>query len=78
MERTDAVVTEPKIRARVGWWLRRLADRIDHPNAPKYTHWSFTFERGFGVVFNEHGYGCPVAYMDDKDYERAHEEAIRD
>jgi hypothetical protein len=56
-------------------WLRRLADRIDRGGAPKLTHWSFTFEEGEGIRFREDGRGCPVAYLGDDDYGRAHTEA---
>lgn len=55
--------------------MRKYADRLDHAGAPKFTHHSFTFERGHGVVFREDGKGCPVAYCGDEDYERAHTEA---
>lgn len=58
-------------------WLRRLADRIDYRGAPKYTHWSFTFEAGEGIRFREDRYGCPVVYLGDEAYERAHAEADR-
>lgn len=61
--------------ARFAYWLRCIADRIDHPGAPKATHWHFTFERGRGVVFNEQGRGCRLWYLGDADYERAHAEA---
>lgn len=54
--------------------LRRIADRIDHQNAPRITNWSFTFEDGEGIRFREDGKGCPVAYFAE-DYERAHTEA---
>jgi hypothetical protein len=60
---------------RVAALLRRVADRIDHAGAPKRTSWSFTFEEGLGVVFNESGSGCPLWYYGDTDYQRAHNEA---
>ena len=56
-------------------WLRRLADRIDHAGAPKLIHWSFTFETGRGIMFRDDGKGCPLAYLGDADYSRAHAEA---
>ena len=59
----------------LAYWLRRLADRIDHAGAPKLMHWSFTFEEGQGIVFREDGRGCPLAYLGDDAYERAHAEA---
>lgn len=64
-------------RERIGWWLRRVADRIDYTHAPKALRASFTFERGRGIVFHEDGgRGCPLWYLQDSDYERAHTEAI--
>ena len=62
-------------RSRIGWRLRCWADRIDHQHAPRITHWTFTFERGRGLVFREDGKGCPVAYLGTDNYERAHAEA---
>ena len=55
--------------------LRRLADRIDHAGAPKLTGWSFTIENRRGIVFREDRRGCPLAYLGDGDYDRAHDEA---
>jgi hypothetical protein len=54
--------------------LRRIADRIDHANAPRITNWTFTFERGEGVRFREDGRGCPIGYFPEF-YDRAHTEA---
>ena len=65
-------MTQGEIRAVIGTWLRRLADRIDHAGAPKITGWSFTFEDRKGIVFHNDLRGCPVAYLGDYDYERAH------
>lgn len=56
-------------------WMRRTADRLDHAGAPKLTHWSFTFEEHQGIAFREDGRGCPLAYLGDEAYERAHVEA---
>jgi hypothetical protein len=64
------------LRAQIGWWLRIWADRIDDEHAPKMTHVSFTFEQGEGMVFHEDGRGCPLWYLDDDDYKRAHREAL--
>ena len=61
--------------ARLAGMLRRFADRIDHAGAPKLTHWSFTIESRRGIVFREDGKGCPLAYLGDAAYERAHDEA---
>jgi hypothetical protein len=55
--------------------LRRLADLIDYEGSPKGVSWSFTFEEGQGAVFNQAGRGCPLWYLGDADYERAHAEA---
>lgn len=60
---------------RLARFLRRLADRIDHAGAPKLTHRTFTYETGIGIVFREDGRGCPVAYLGDAAYARAHDEA---
>jgi hypothetical protein len=60
---------------RTGAWLRRLADRIDHAGAPKAISWSFTYEEGQGIVFRQDRLGCPLWYLGDEDYERAHSEA---
>lgn len=62
------------MRRRIGWWLRCLADRIDREHSACVSHWSFTFERGVGVVFRDDGAGCPLWYPADQ-YERAHTEA---
>lgn len=67
------------MRVKLGWWLRRLADRIDYPHAPKAIGYSFTFEHGRGIVFHNNALGrigCPIWYLQDSDYERAHDEAI--
>jgi hypothetical protein len=63
------------MRRRLAWWLRCWADRLDRPGAPKITHWTFTFERGKGLVFREDGKGCQVAYLGDDEYEKAHTES---
>jgi hypothetical protein len=64
-------------RLRVAEWMRRSADRLDHEGAPKVIHWSFTFEEREGIRFRDDGKGCPLAYLGDADYERAHSEADR-
>lgn len=53
-------------------WLRRKADRLDFEGAPKMTSWCFTFEPGFGLVFNQDGRGCPLWFMGDREYDKAH------
>jgi hypothetical protein len=66
------MVPPVKRRLRLASWLRKYADRLDYDGAPKRTSWSFTHEDGWGTVFNQDGYGCPLWYMGD-DYELAHE-----
>lgn len=64
-------------RSRLGWFLRHvLADRIDHANAPRVMHLSFTFEPHRGIVWHEDGRGCPVAYLSQEQYEWAHDDAL--
>ena len=60
---------------RLARWLRTLADWIDHEGAPKYMSYSFTFEDRQGIRFRDDGRGCPLAYLGNEDYERAHAEA---
>lgn len=48
--------------------------------APQAVGWSFTFEQGRpgrrgGVRWRDDGRGCPVWYLSNADYERAHTEA---
>ncbi len=63
------------LRCWIATGMRRIADRLDHEGAPKIIHWSFTFEVGEGIRFRDDGKGCPLAYLGDADYERAHDEA---
>lgn len=60
---------------RIARWLRRLADRLDYAGAPKAIGWSFTIERGRGIVFREDERGCRLWYLGDDQYLRAHAEA---
>lgn len=72
------------MKRRLAEWMRKWADRIDWPGAPKATHLTFTFEAGKGIVI--HGLngepepiappGCRLWYLNDADYEKAHTEAI--
>lgn len=55
--------------------LRRLADRLDYSGAPRAIGISFTFELGEGIRWRDDGRGCPLWYLGDDDYERAHDEA---
>lgn len=64
------------MRARVGQWLRRFADRIDYGNAPRGTMLSFTFEKHRGIVTHTDGRGCRLWYLSESDYDRAHSEAV--
>lgn len=63
------------MRPRLAAWLRRTADRIDHQGAPRLIGHSFTFEIGEGIRFRDDGKGCPLAYLSERDYGRAHDEA---
>ena len=63
------------LRARVGWRLRRIADRIDPANTPRCTGYSFTIESGEGIRWRGDGRGCPLWYLSETDYQRAHDEA---
>jgi hypothetical protein len=67
-----------KLSARIGRALRTLADRIDDHGAPRATGWTFTFERNRGMVFHDiqARRGCPVWYIGQDDYAKAHTEAI--
>lgn len=60
---------------RLAWWLRCLADRIDHAGAPKLMSWTFTFEVHEGIRFREDGKGCRLAYLGDGEYDKAHDQA---
>ena len=55
--------------------MRKWADRIDRPGAPKSMGYTFTFERGEGVRFRQDGRGCRLWYLGDLDYDRAHDDA---
>ncbi|MFI6510100.1 hypothetical protein ACIBCT_21050 [Streptosporangium sp. NPDC050855] len=52
-----------------------MADRLDERGAPRFTGFSFTFETGEGVRFRQDGKGCPIVYLGEAHYERAHAEA---
>jgi len=68
---------------RLGKFLRRLADQIDHDNAPRAVGWSFRFEEGKGIVWqddpigNQPPKGCRVWYF-PKDYPLAHNDGDAD
>lgn len=69
-------VTRPLYLTGCAGLLRRIADRIDRKGAPKSMgSYSFTFERGEGLRVRRDGRGCPLWYLGDDDYERAHTEA---
>jgi hypothetical protein len=63
---------------RIAYFLRKLADRIDYHGAPKAMGWSFTFEKGIGIVFRQGRQGCPIWYYGEEDYIRAHTESDTD
>ena len=63
------------LRALIADELRRIADRIDRPGAPKATHLSFTFEERTGIAIRDDGRGCRLWYLNDAEHERAHDEA---
>jgi hypothetical protein len=56
------------MRCRIGWWLRRLADRIDPCHTPRSPGISFTYERGRGVVFHGPGGDCNRLLTTDNDH----------
>jgi hypothetical protein len=65
------------MRALIGEWLRRLADRVDKDNAMRTPGWGFRFEQGVGVVWTENPVpnsgpptACRVWYF-PKDYQYA-------
>lgn len=58
--------------------LRRIADRLDPAGAPRSLGHSFTFELGEGIRFRDDGKGCPMWYLGESDYDRAHEESDTD
>jgi len=64
------------MRARLGAFLRKWADRLDDAGAPKRTPYSFTFENSAtGVMLRHDRRGCPLYYVGEDDYARAHAEA---
>jgi hypothetical protein len=63
------------LRALIAYQMRKYADRLDRPGAPKATHVRFTFEERIGIVFRDDGRGCRLWYLGDQEYERAHTEA---
>ena len=70
-------------RARIGWFLRCTADRLDYDGALRAfagsPGWSFTYEKcphhGVQVVFREDGLGCKLWYAGMAEYDRAWEDA---
>lgn len=63
------------MKERIAWWLRCLADRIDYNNSfACASPFTFTFEKGIGIVIREDGKGCPIWYLRPQ-RELAHEEA---
>ncbi len=56
--------------------LRRFADRIDGEHAPRPVPLSFTIEPRLGITVHDvHPRpGCPLYYISDDDWNRAHTE----
>jgi len=75
VKHTHNIARANPIRGRIADVLRKYADRLDRPGAPKATHVRFTFEDHVGIVFRDDGRGCRLWYLGDADYERAHTEA---
>lgn len=75
MSGKNRMSAKPRYLSGFSGLLRRIADRIDYQGAPKCTGMSFTFEQGEGIRLREDGKGCPVWYLGEDDYQRAHEEA---
>ncbi len=72
-------------KRRLARLFRRAADRMDPANAPRATGLSFTFEPGRGVVvhganrslsYNYDRPGCPLYYIGESSYLRAHSEQV--
>lgn len=59
-------------RSRLGAWLYKWADRIDHHGGDKMTGYSMKFVPGKGLVFSLGRDGCLLMYRGHEDYERAH------
>lgn len=62
-------------RARIGYFLRTWADRIDRRGAPRAMSYTFTPETGEGIRFRENGKGCRLWYLGEDSYDKAHTEA---
>lgn len=62
-------------RAWIGRRLRFLADRIDPDGGPRAISWSFTFEPDTGIKFRDDRRGCPLWYLGEASYQRAHDES---
>ncbi|AHN84109.1 hypothetical protein GJ25_gp098 [Mycobacterium phage Hawkeye] len=64
-------------------WAYRIVVRIDRGPVPKLSMFAFTFEEGLGAVVNNTGgdatqIGARLFYINDVDYERAHQDSIYD
>lgn len=59
----------------LGEKLHRLADRISPRHARRVLSISFTFEKGEGLRVRNDGKGCPLAYLNWDDYDRAYTES---
>ena len=75
-----------KARVALAYWLMmvcyRIVERIDRGPVPKCSPWAFTYEANKGAVINNsggmihHRRGALLWYINDRDYERAHEDSI--
>lgn len=58
-------------RARLGRWLRSLADRTDPSGAPRFTGLTFGFVKREGLVVEWGGPGCKLWYLGGDDHDNA-------
>ncbi|HEX7134342.1 MAG TPA: hypothetical protein VF228_17330 [Iamia sp.] len=62
------------LRARAGWFLRCIADRIDQEHAIHSLGHAYTFEEGRGIVVREGSQGTPL-WVHHHERQRADDEA---
>lgn len=81
VEEKDAFVSDLALFGGQAWPLIGVVDEswttppTAEPEYPCSVGWSFTFERGRGLVWNASSRGCPVYYLDGDAYQRAFTEA---
>ncbi len=70
-------MTRAGIKRRIAERLRIWADRLSPETAPRHTGMSFTFEPNAegGIRIHWDDQGCPLWYLGEDDYARAHDEA---